>query len=57
MEAVERKRTSFSADEKLELKKAHEEGMNSTSKDKLPQIQHLAKKLKRDDQEIKVVYS
>lgn len=44
----------FSDEDKAELTKAYEEGMNSARRDKIPQIQHLAKKLRRDEKEIKV---
>ena len=51
---MERKRKCFTDEDKVELRKAYDEGMNSARKDKLPQIQQLAKKLKRDEQDIKV---
>ena len=54
MAELNRKRVNFSAEEKEELRKAFEGGMNGSGKDKLPQIEHFAKKLKRDEKEIKV---
>ena len=41
-----------SVEDKPELKKAYDEGMNSAGKDILPQIQHMAKKLKINEQDI-----
>jgi len=45
------KEATFSADEKREFRKALKGGMNGTGKDKLPQIQQVAKKLSRDDKD------
>ena len=56
MERGSRKRF-FKEEEKLLLKKAYDEGMNSAGKDKLPQIQQLVKRLRRNDEEIKVTYN
>ena len=41
-------------EEKCKLKKAYEEGLVNTKLDKQPQIEQLAKKLKRSETEIKV---
>ena len=44
----------YSEEEKAHLKRAYDEGLSSTKKENLPQIQELAKKLKRSGEEIKV---
>ena len=49
-------RKRFFEEEKLLLKKAYDEGMNSVGKDK-PQIQQFAKRLSRNEEEIKVTYN
>ena len=49
-----RKRVTFTTLEKEQLEKAYHEGMDSASLEKLPQIQELAGKLNKDEQEIKV---
>ena len=49
-----RKRVTFNTLEKEQLEKAYHEEMDSASLEKLPQIQELARKLNKDEQEIKV---
>ena len=44
--------TTNTIEDKPEFKKAYDEGMNSAGKDNLPQIQHMAKKLKKNGQDI-----
>ncbi len=51
--ASRRAKVEFS-DEKEELLKAFEGGMNSVSKDRLPKIQELARALQKEENEIKV---
>ncbi len=49
-----RRRCIFSDDETEELKKSYNEGMDNTSKSKISLIHEVVKKIKRDDQQIKV---
>ena len=49
-----KQKAEFRQEEKEELEKAFDAGMNGVSKGKLPLIQEIAGKLQRDEQEIKV---
>ncbi len=52
--ASRKAKVEFSDEEKEELLKAFEGGMNSVSKDRLPKIQELARALQKEENEIKV---
>ncbi len=44
----------YTEEEKVSLKRAYEEGLDSTKRENLPQILEIAKRLKRSEEEIKV---
>ena len=46
---------AFIVEERGELERAYDAGMNSVSREKLPLIQEMAAKLQKDEQEIKVL--
>ena len=47
-------RKRFSEEEKIDLNKAYDEGLDSTKKENFPKIEVIAKRLKRSEEEIKV---
>ena len=47
-------RKSFSEEEKIDLNKAYDEGLDSTKNENFPKIEVIAKRLKRSEEEIKV---
>ena len=55
MEKQGKRKAEFSQEEKEELKKAYDAGMNSVSRNKCEFIEEVARKLGRDDQIIKVI--
>ncbi len=52
--ATTRTRVYFNDDEREELKRAYDGGMDSTRQDKVSLIQQVVKKLRREGSEIKV---
>ena len=52
--ACRKAKVEFSEEERKELVKAFDDGMNTVSKDRLPLIQDLARRFKKDEKEIKV---
>ena len=54
--ACQRKpKVAFTIEERGELERAYDAGMNSVSREKPPLIQEMAAKLQKDEQEIKVL--